>query len=85
MKLLSDEPAERLQRLLAIRFRDHFPELLQRDQSRCRLWPAKKAPSWLDRMAFLLEPSYDNLEANPRASKEQEVIIAESQRWVDIG
>lgn len=85
LKLLSDEPAERLQRLLAIRFRDHFPELLQRDQSQRRLRRDKKAPSWLDRMAFLLEPSYDNLEANRRASKERKVIIAENRRWVDTG
>jgi hypothetical protein len=85
LKLLSDEPAERLQRLLAIRFRDHFPELLQRDQFQRRLRPGKKAPSWLDRMAFLLEPSYDNLEANPRASKERKMIIAEIRRWVDSG
>lgn len=85
MKLLSDEPAERLQRLLAARFRDHLPELLQGDQFQRRLRPAKKTPSWLDRMAFLLEPSYDNLEANLRASKERKVIIAETRRWVDTG
>jgi hypothetical protein len=85
LKLLSDEPAERLQRLLAIRFRDRFPELLQRDHSQRRLRPAKKTPSWLDRMAFLLELGYDNFEANPRASKERKVTIAEIQRWVDTG
>ena len=80
--MLSDEPAERLQRLLAIRFWDRLPELLQRDQSRRR---NKKTPSLLERMTFLLGLRYDTIEANQRASKERILTIAENQRRVDTG
>jgi hypothetical protein len=84
-KLLNDEPGERLQRLLAVRFRDYSPELRQRDRPQRRLRPGKKTPSWLDRMAFLREARYDTLEASPPASKERKLKVAEIRPWVDSG
>ena len=85
MKLLNDEPAERLQRLLTIRFRDRLPELLQRDQFQRRPRRNKKTPSLLERMTFLLDLKYDTIEANQRASRERILILAENRRRVDTG
>ncbi len=85
MKLLNDEPAERLQRLLAIRFRDRLPELLQRDQFQRRPRRNKKTPSLQERMTFLLDLKYGTIEANRQASKEPTGTIAENRPWVDTG
>jgi hypothetical protein len=76
--MLRDEATERLQRLLAIRLWDGFPELIQCDRFRRRLRREKKGSSRLGRMAFLLELCCDTRRANRQAVKERKLTIAES-------
>src|SRR5262249_24827745 len=85
LKLLGDEATERLQRPLANRLGDGFPEFLQPDRLRRGGGLGKKARSGLAGMAFLLEQCCDNLRANRQASKERKATIAETRRRVDTG